>query len=39
VVTRSPDGSVDVRTGVGFDSDGSLVPGPAIDELSALIEP
>ena len=39
VVTRSPDGSVDVRTGVGFDSDGSLLPGPAIDELSALIEP
>jgi pilus assembly protein CpaF len=39
VVTRSPDGTVDVRTGVGFDSDGSLLPGPAIDELSALIEP
>ncbi len=39
VVTRSTDGTVDVLTGVSFDPDGSLVPGPAIDELSALIEP
>ena len=39
VVTRSPDGNVEVLTGVSFAADGSLVPGPAIDALSALIEP
>ena len=39
VVTRAPDGHVDVVTGVAFAADGSLQPGPAIDALSALIEP
>jgi pilus assembly protein CpaF len=39
VVTRAPDGHVEVATGVAFAADGQLRPGPAIDALSALIEP
>ena len=39
VVTRAPDGHVDVVTGVAFSSHGPMQPGPAIDALSTLIEP
>jgi pilus assembly protein CpaF len=39
VVTRAPDGHVDVVTGVAFSPHGPLQPGPAIDALSTLIEP
>ena len=39
VVTRARDGGIAVVAGVSFAPDGSLVPGPAIDELSALLEP
>ena len=39
VVTRGPDGHVEVVTGVAFATDGSLRPGPAVDALSALVEP
>lgn len=39
VVTRGPDGHVEVVTGVAFATDGSLRSGPAVDELSALVEP
>jgi pilus assembly protein CpaF len=39
VVTRSPDGHVDVVTGVAFARHGTLQPGPAIDALSTLVEP
>jgi pilus assembly protein CpaF len=39
VVTRGPDGQVDVVTGVAFTPTGDLLPGPAIDALSTLIEP
>ena len=34
-----PTAGVEVVPGVSFAPDGSLLPGPAIDELSALIEP
>ncbi len=39
VVTRGQGGSVEVVTGVEFADDGSLRPGPAVDALSALVEP
>ncbi len=39
VVRRTEDGGVEVVTGVSFAEDGSPQPGPAIDQLSALIEP
>jgi pilus assembly protein CpaF len=39
VVTRQAGGGVEVITGVAFGSDGSIKPGPAIDALSALVEP
>ena len=39
VVTRQADGHVDVVSGVAFAADGELLPGPAVDELSTLIEP
>src|SRR3954469_3912236 len=39
VVTRAPDGHVEVVTGVAFAPDGQLRPGPAIEALSALVEP
>jgi pilus assembly protein CpaF len=39
VVRRAPDTSVEVVPGVSFAADGSLQPGPAVDELSRLIEP
>ncbi len=39
VVRRSSSGHVEVLTGVGFADDGTLVPGPALGELSALVEP
>lgn len=38
VVTRGPDGTVEVVCGVSFDPDGALLPGPAVDLLSRLIE-
>jgi pilus assembly protein CpaF len=38
VVTRATSGHVEVITGVAFSPDGSLVPGPAVDALSALVE-
>ena len=38
VVTRCPDGGVQVVPGVSFARDGAIVPGPAVDELSGLIE-
>ncbi len=39
VVTRGRDGGVEVVTGVAFATDGTLQPGPAVDALSALVEP
>ena len=40
VVTAVPRTAASTSSpGVGFDADGSLLPGPAIDELSALVEP
>ena len=39
VVTRSPNGQVDVVAGVTLPPDAPLRPGPAIDTLSAMIEP
>lgn len=39
VVTRGPDGTVTVPAGVSFSPDGELVPGPALEVLSGLIEP
>ena len=39
VVTRLPDGTVEVATGVRFTADGTLLPGEAIDALSELVEP
>jgi len=39
VVTRGPTGEVEVVAGIVFAPDGALQPGPAIDALSALIEP
>ena len=39
VVTRGSTGEVEVVTGVAFSPDGSLRPGPAVDELSELVEP
>jgi pilus assembly protein CpaF len=39
VVTRREDSTVDIVTGVRFAADGSLRPGPAVDALSALVEP
>jgi pilus assembly protein CpaF len=38
VLERGPDG-VRVVPGVGFAVDGAVVPGPALDRLSALVEP
>jgi pilus assembly protein CpaF len=38
VVTRNS-AEVEVVTGVRFDPDGALLPGPALDALSALVEP
>ena len=38
VVTRRPEGHVEVMAGVRFATDGSLVPGPAVEALSALVE-
>jgi pilus assembly protein CpaF len=39
VVRRGPGGEVEVATGVAFAPDGSLRPGPAVDELTVLVEP
>ncbi len=39
VVTRGSGANVEVVTGVAFAPDGSLQPGPAVDALSALVEP
>ena len=39
VVRRASSGHVEVLTGVAFADDGALVPGPALAELSALVEP
>ena len=39
VVTRLPDGTVEVAAGVRFTADGTLLPGEAIDALSGLVEP
>ena len=39
VVRRSSSGLVEVLTGVAFAEDGTLVPGPALAQLSALVEP
>ncbi len=39
VVRRAPDRSVEVVTGVGLAEDGSLVPGPAVEELTGTVEP
>jgi pilus assembly protein CpaF len=39
VVARGTGGHVEVVTGVAFSPDGALLPGPAVDELSALVEP
>jgi len=38
VVTRTRDDRVEVIAGVSFAPDGSLLSGPAVDELSGLIE-
>jgi len=38
VVSRATEGRVQVVAGLCFSLDGSLVPGPAIDQLSGLIE-
>jgi pilus assembly protein CpaF len=32
-------GEAQVATGVGFDPDGALLPGPGSDALTALVEP
>ena len=39
VVRRASSGHVEVLTGVAFADDGTLVPGPALAQLSALVEP
>ena len=39
VVTRSGARDVEVLSGVTFDARGALVPGPALDDLTALVEP
>ncbi|MEO7352329.1 MAG: TadA family conjugal transfer-associated ATPase [Marmoricola sp.] len=39
VMTRAPDGGVEVVTGVSFGPDGRLLPGPGLEALSGLIEP
>jgi pilus assembly protein CpaF len=39
VVTRAPDGHVEVVTGVSFVREGPLRPGPAIEALTTLLEP
>jgi pilus assembly protein CpaF len=39
VVGRSRDGTVEVVPGVSFAADGAIVAGPALDELSRLVEP
>ena len=39
VLTRRSDGTVEVVTGVAFAADGTLRPGPAVEALSALVEP
>src|SRR4051794_26316245 len=39
VVTRAPDGHVEVVTGVAFAPDGALRAGSAVDALTALVEP
>ena len=38
VVTRGSAGEVEVVTGVGFGAAGRLLPGPAMDRLSRLVE-
>ncbi|MET0997637.1 MAG: TadA family conjugal transfer-associated ATPase [Marmoricola sp.] len=38
VVTRAPEGAVEVVTGVAFEPDGSPREGPALARLSALLE-
>ncbi len=38
VVRRAVDRSVEVVTGVAMDDDGSLVPGAAVEELSAMVD-
>jgi pilus assembly protein CpaF len=38
VVTRAAGGPVEVVPGVRFGDDGSLVPGPALDDLARLLE-
>ena len=38
VVTRAGGGPVEVVPGVRFDEDGSLVPGPGLDDLARLLE-
>ncbi len=39
VVTRRPDGDVEVVKGLGFSAAGEVVPGPAMTELSRLLRP
>jgi len=39
VVRRAPDGTVEVAAGVRFDTDHRLLPGPAFEELTHLVEP
>jgi len=39
VLTRRSEGTVEVATGVAFAADGTLLPGPAVETLSALVEP
>jgi pilus assembly protein CpaF len=39
VLTRAGGGAVEVVPGVTFAPDGALVPGPAVEALSGLIEP